>query len=85
VQHHAIETRIERQPSVEVASMLLSEYAASLEFTLEFQDFEGELARLPGDYAPPGGALFLATTGGRPAGCVALRRDTPGTCELKRL
>lgn len=47
--------------------------------------FERELASLPGEYAPPTGALLLAAHGGRPAGCVALRRIDEDACEMKRM
>ena len=47
--------------------------------------FEEELATLPGKYAPPHGALLLATLDGAPAGCVALRRIDDTTCEMKRM
>jgi GNAT superfamily N-acetyltransferase len=60
---------------------LLGEYAASLPFALDFQDFERELRELPGEYAPPRGALLLA----RGEGCVALRPLDATTCEMKRL
>jgi putative acetyltransferase len=60
---------------------LFREYAASLPFALDFQDFDRELAELPGAYAPPHGALLLA----RGAGCVGLRPIDETTCELKRL
>jgi GNAT superfamily N-acetyltransferase len=40
---------------------------------------------LPGMYSPPAGRLFLARFGVKTAGCVALRRMTPETCELKRM
>jgi ribosomal protein S18 acetylase RimI-like enzyme len=64
---------------------LFREYAALLGFSLQFQDFEEELAGLPGDYAPPHGEIVLAYYGGRIAGCAALRRIDGGTCEMKRL
>jgi putative acetyltransferase len=65
--------------------VLLAEYASSLGFDLGFQDFERELAHLPGEYAPPGGALLLALHEGQPAGCVALRALDGKACEMKRL
>jgi GNAT superfamily N-acetyltransferase len=64
----------------EVRALLL-EYAASLSIPLDFQDFDRELAELPGAYAPPRGALLLA----RGHGCVALRPFDDSICELKRL
>ena len=47
--------------------------------------FETELAELPGAYAPPSGRLLLATVGGEPAGCVALRDLGDDRCEMKRM
>jgi N-acetylglutamate synthase-like GNAT family acetyltransferase len=60
---------------------MLREYAAWLEVDLCFQNFEQELAGLPGDYAPPRGRLSIAEG----AGCVALRPIDDETCEMKRL
>ena len=64
---------------------LLREYAESLSFPLDFQEFDREVAELPGAYAPPDGALFVARSGTEAVACVALRALSAGTCELKRL
>jgi putative acetyltransferase len=64
---------------------LFLEYAQSLGFSLCFQNFDQELAALPGDYAPPGGRLLLAEYKDQLAGCVALHKLEPGSCEMKRL
>ena len=70
---------------VDAARTLFREYAESLGFDLAFQDFERELAELPGDYAPPRGRLLVAVAADEPAGCVGLRPLRDATAELKRL
>ncbi len=65
------------------------EYAGSLSVDLCFQGFDLELQELPGEYAPPRGALLLAFVNHQVAGCCALRpldsADTPNASEMKRL
>jgi len=82
-----------RRPSTDgdLAStvVIFREYAASLDVDLCFQNFDAELASLPGEYAPPAGQLLLAFVDGALAGCGALRRfadaDDANACEMKRL
>ncbi len=64
---------------------LLRAYADSLPFELDFQGFDRELAELPGEYAPPRGALLVARSEGTVTGCVALRPLADDVCEMKRL
>ena len=70
---------------IELARTLFQEYGASLGFSLCFQNFDKELAGLPGDYAPPKGRLLIAYLDSEPAGCVALHEFAPGISEMKRL
>ena len=90
-------TSAETDEGVKQASILFREYAAALDVDLSFQNFQQELASLPGDYAPPDGRLFLAVLDNLPAaeqgspssphvaGCIALRKFEAETCEMKRL
>ncbi|MFM2341850.1 MAG: hypothetical protein RLZZ592_1503 [Pseudomonadota bacterium] len=74
---------------IESTREIFRDYAASLAIDLGFQDFDAELATLPGVYAPPHGTLLLALVDGEVAGCGALRplpeADDPNACEMKRL
>jgi len=77
--------RISSKREVQQVRKLFLEYATALGFDLDFQDFENELTVLPGEYASPAGALLLAIEDGQIAGCVALRKISDKTCEMKRL
>jgi ribosomal protein S18 acetylase RimI-like enzyme len=77
--------RVETAEHLQQARSLFEEYADSLGVDLSFQNFDEELANLPGDYAPPDGCLLLAQHEGQPAGCIALRKISGDTCEMKRL
>lgn len=82
-----------RAPSSEqdwaLTRVLFLEYAATLQVDLCFQDFDQELADLPGEYAAPRGALLLAFVADQLAGCCALRpldsSDYANASEMKRL
>ena len=68
---------------------LFKEYASALDVDLCFQNFDAELAALPGEYASPRGGLLVATVDGQLAGCCAMRPmdtvDYSNACEMKRL
>ena len=65
---------------------LLRDYQASLGISLDFQDFEAELAGLPGEYVAPRGALLVARLGQAVVGTIALRPlQWPHIGEVKRL
>jgi ribosomal protein S18 acetylase RimI-like enzyme len=65
---------------------LFRAYAAELPVDLALQGFELELAGLPGDYAPPTGAILIARgPDGAALGCIGLRSLGDSTCEMKRL
>jgi GNAT superfamily N-acetyltransferase len=74
---------------IDAARELFREYAASLDVDLCFQNFDAELAGLPGEYAEPRGVLLLAFVDDQLAGCVAMRGladvDHANACEMKRL
>jgi putative acetyltransferase len=85
-----IELRRPRNPDELLRTAeIFREYAASLDVDLCFQNFEAELAALPGEYAAPGGHLLLAFVDRQLAGCGALRpfadADYANACEMKRL
>ena len=64
---------------------LFLEYQDWLGVDLCFQDFEAELAALPGAYAPPKGGLWFAKAAGEIAGVAGVRPFKDGLCEMKRL
>jgi len=71
--------------NLQLARKLFEEYAASLDISLDFQNFDEELASLPAEYTPPEGCMLLAFWQGQVAGCIALRKIDDETCEMKRL
>ena len=81
----AVVSQVASAGEVSLARELFLEYAESLGFSLCFQNFDRELANLPGDYAPPDGRLLLMRFHGEVAGCVALHKLEDKICEMKRL
>lgn len=77
--------QVESDDEVRKARELFEEYSAWLGLNLCFQNFDKELAELPGQYVPPEGRLLLAIENDEIAGCVALRKIGDGLCEMKRL
>ena len=70
---------------VDQARVLFREYQAAIGLDLCFQNFDTEVANLPGVYAPPEGRLLFAYDDGVLCGCVGLRQLDPEACEMKRL
>jgi GNAT superfamily N-acetyltransferase len=77
--------QVESDEDIQLARELFREYEAAVGVSLCFQNFDQEVASLPGKYVPPSGRLFLAYLGAQPVGCIALRKQTDSICEMKRL
>ncbi len=67
------------------AGELFKEYATSLHINLDFQHFNEELDNLKKMYAKPSGGIILAREPEKIIGCVALRKFSDQTGELKRM
>ena len=67
------------------AEKIIKEYAASLDFSLEFQGLDNELAHLDTHYAPPTGFILLANKGEEYAGVTCLRNLGHFIAEIKRM
>jgi len=80
-------TRVDTEADLQPIRALFRAYVDWLGIDLSYQGFEEELSGLPGKYAPPKGALFLARDpDGAVLGCVGLRPfGNDGSCEMKRL
>ena len=65
--------------------LMLREYVDWIGLDLAFQEIDAELSGLPGDYAPPAGALLVAAEGDRYLGMIAVRPFEGDVAEMKRL
>lgn len=70
---------------LEDVRVLFGEYSELVSEALCFQNFDQELEALPGQYALPGGALWIARDADKAAGCVAMRRLDADSGEMKRM
>jgi ribosomal protein S18 acetylase RimI-like enzyme len=77
--------QVESEEQTQSARQLFEEYAADIGISLCFQNFDQELANLPGKYSPPAGRLLLAYSNNQLAGCIALRSVDTSKSEMKRL
>jgi GNAT superfamily N-acetyltransferase len=67
------------------AAKLFKEYAAWLNIDLAFQHFEEELQELKTMYAAPDGGIVLCKNSNDYIACVAVRKISNDTAELKRM
>ncbi len=77
--------KAETETHFELARKLFIDYSKSLDFDLEFQNFEDELKNIRTLFKPPSGTIFLAFRDNVLTGCVAMRKLGEITCEMKRL
>jgi GNAT superfamily N-acetyltransferase len=81
-------TRVRTGEDLAIIKDLFIAYTDWLNIDLTYQNFEAELASLPGKYSPPLGEILLARSiaDNLPLGCVALRPlFSPDCAEMKRL
>jgi ribosomal protein S18 acetylase RimI-like enzyme len=85
IRNEVVITPPENPDDVDTIRLLFREYEKAIGIDLCFQDFESELAALPGRYAPPNGRLYIAYCNDKVTGCVGIRKLSDGICEMKRL
>ena len=79
--------QVQTEEQLQAVRVMFQEYHSELPPQIRTVCFAQEVESLPGKYAPPHGALLLATIAGQSAGCVGLRPfpGLEGACEMKRL
>lgn len=73
------------QKHYEDARTLFNEYANSLNFNLEFQQFSREISSIDQMYGSPAGCLMIVYDGANAIACAAYRKLDSEICELKRM
>ncbi len=76
---------VRQSSELNAVRVLFKAYQDFLGIPLDFQDFEAEMANLPGKYSPPTGELYLALSHGDAVGCAAFYQMAEGICEIKRV
>jgi GNAT superfamily N-acetyltransferase len=76
---------VRNEEEYHAAFAIIKEYSESLTFSLDFQDFEQELAHLSTHYAPPTGFIMLAKKGSEYVGVTCLRNLGHFIAEIKRM
>jgi len=76
---------VQTDEEYKAAALLFKEYAAWLGIDLGFQHFEEELGNLKTMYNAAAGGIILCKEAGSYIACVAVRRSTANTAELKRM
>lgn len=69
----------------EIAVELFREYERSLDFKIDFQNFEEEIESITKMYVKPHGSLILAFWGNTPVGIIGLRKWDSEIGEIKRM
>jgi ribosomal protein S18 acetylase RimI-like enzyme len=89
-----LEIRPARPADIPEVRAMLAEYVAWIGLDLAFQEIDAEIDGLPGEYAPPRGALFVvpersavarSAKADHLAAMIAIRPIDDVTCEMKRL
>jgi len=76
---------VQTDEEYKAAALLFKEYAAWLGIDLGFQHFEEELENLKTMYNAADGGIILCKVADSYIACVAVRRSTAKTAELKRM
>lgn len=77
--------RAKTEKEYDAAKKLIKEYAESLSFSLEYQDFGNEINHLRTYYGPPTGLILLYKAGEEYVGVTCIRNLGDFIAEIKRM